>query len=81
MPKSTLIGAGLAALMVLAVALPAVARSPIALGIAKPEGTSVADLDSFIASIGADADPARTPALWTIWSQWGDNGGDTGLLP
>jgi hypothetical protein len=41
-------------------------REKVALGVATPDGRSMAELDSFSASIGG-----RRPAIWVIWSQWG----------
>ena len=39
----------------------------VALGVSMWPGRSLAELDAFTASIGG-----RTPATWSIWSQWGD---------
>ena len=65
----------LVVLLVLGAILPAAAREPLAIGIATPNGRSVAVLDEHLATIEADVNPERTPAFWTIWSQWGDTGG------
>ena len=47
----------------------ATARQPIALGISAPDSTNPAVLDLSLASVG------QPPALWTIWSTWGDRAG------
>ena len=42
------------------------ARKPLALGVSIPDGTSLAALDAFQASIGG-----QRVATWTIWRSWG----------
>jgi hypothetical protein len=56
------------ALMVLATSSVA-ARQPVALGVSSQSSTDLAALDAFTTSVGAK------PALWTLWSSWGDRGG------
>ena len=41
----------------------------MALGVASQNSTDLAALDAFAASVGA------RPATWTLWSTWGDRGG------
>ena len=48
---------------------PVAARRPVALGVASQNSTDLAALDAFAASVGA------RPATWTLWSTWGDRGG------
>lgn len=40
----------------------------VALGVSRWNGTNMADLDAYIASVGGTA-----PATWTIWSNWGED--------
>jgi len=54
---------------VLAAAAPVAARGPVALGISDPRGGNMDVLDAHIAAIG------QTPALWSLWSNWGSRGG------
>jgi len=56
------------ALMVLATSSVA-ARQPVALGVSSQHSTDLAVLDSFTAAVGAK------PAMWTLWSTWGDRAG------
>ena len=56
------------ALMLLATSSVA-ARERIALGVSSEFSTDLAAVDAFTASVGAK------PALWTLWSTWGDRGG------
>jgi beta-mannanase len=46
------------------------ARSPVALGISSERSTDVAAINDYKATTGAK------PALWTLWSDWGDRGGN-----
>ena len=55
MRRSSLVIASLVALLVLAVAMPAAARRPIAIGIADPAGGDLAALDAHIAQVGHHA--------------------------
>jgi hypothetical protein len=41
-------------------------KAPVALGVARPLGLSISDLDSFTATIGG-----QRPSIWVIWSMWG----------
>jgi hypothetical protein len=41
----------------------------VALGMAIPDGRSLAEVDAFTASVGG-----RKPAIWAIWSAWGHAG-------
>lgn len=50
------------------------ARDPIALGISIPNGRSMAVLDDFISRMGGQA---NRPRLWSVWSQWGNRGGQS----
>lgn len=72
--------AALTALLVVSSAAPAGARAPMALGISTPGGrTAVAvenAVNAFSASVGG-----QQPALWSIWSQWGDRGANAGCQP
>jgi hypothetical protein len=45
------------------------ARAPIALGVSSETSTDLAAVDAFTQSVGAK------PALWTLWSSWGDRAG------
>jgi hypothetical protein len=54
---------------VLAAAAPVAARGPVALGISDPKGGNMDVLDAHISAIG------QTPALWSLWSNWGSRGG------
>jgi hypothetical protein len=66
----------LAGLTIMATALPAAARSPIAIGIANPDGgpgaTAVTkNLDEHVRKVGVNA----KPHLWALWTKWGSRGG------
>jgi len=50
---------------------PAQARRPVALGVASEPSTDMTAVDAFQAWSRA------RPALWTLWSSWGDREGDT----
>lgn len=41
----------------------------VALGVSRPDGRDMADMDRYIAGVGG-----RKPATWTIWATWGDAG-------
>jgi hypothetical protein len=45
------------------------ARQPVALGVSSQTSSDLAAVDAFGASVGAK------PALWTLWSSWGDRAG------
>src|SRR5262245_11670177 len=60
----------------IAAAVPASARSPLALGIsADGNGRELGLLDQLHSDIGA------WPATWSVWSQWGSRGGKSGCQP
>ncbi len=61
--------ASLAAVLVASMAVPASARPPVALGLSNAASTDMATVDAVSASIGV------RPATWTLWSTWGDRGG------
>ena len=50
-------------------AAPVAARPPIALGLSNAASTDMAAVDAVTASMGV------APATWTLWSSWGDRGG------
>ena len=75
MRRSSLVIASLVALLVLAVATPAAARRPIAIGIADPAGRDLATLDAHLAQVGPQ------PRLWALWSDWGGRGGSQTCQP
>ena len=62
-------------LALLAAAIPASARSQIALGIADPDGADPSVLQAHISSVGAK------PALWALWSSWGNRAGKAACEP
>ena len=69
--RRSIILATVAALMLTVLATASVAaRSPIALGISSERSTDLAAVNDF----------ATTPALWTLWSTWGDRGGRTNCV-
>ena len=57
--------------LVSALAMPALAREKMAVGIADPDRQTIGGVNAYLAEIGADTNPARTPSFWTVWSQWG----------
>ena len=67
----------LIALAVLMSALPVVARTNIAVGWSVPEGGGhdpakvMAEVDKYVAQVG------RNPAVWGLWSRWGDRGANS----
>ena len=67
------------ALLVAGLALPALARDKIALGIANPFKPGMGAVDYYREDVGLDG-PA-TPSFYTIWSQWGDRGGNANCYP
>lgn len=71
------LGGGLAIALVASLVMsgPAFARSPLALGLSIPDGRDPAALDAAVARYGAP------PAIWTIWSQWGQRGGKADCYP
>jgi hypothetical protein len=66
----------LIALAVLASALPAAARRPIAIGIADPDGGQISTLETHVARVGG-----TQPGLWALWSDWGSRGGSPTCVP
>ena len=65
----------LAGLTILATALPATARSPIAIGIANPDGgpnpaAVTKNLNEHVGHVGKKA----KPHLWALWTKWGSRG-------
>lgn len=67
-------------LALLATALPTAGRTPIAIGIANPEGRGPA-LDEVKAAVYAHRNQVgRFPAMWGLWSKWGDRGGSVSCV-
>ena len=69
MHRSLIFVALVAMTLTLLATAPVVARRPVALGVASQNSTDLAALDAFAANVGA------RPATWTLWSTWGDRGG------
>jgi hypothetical protein len=68
--RRSLVLAGMTALAIASLAAaPVAARPPIALGVSNAASTDMAAVDAFSASMGV------APATWTLWSSWGDRGG------
>ena len=65
------------AMAMLATAVPAAARNPIAIGIANPDGSgSLSALETHIAQ-----NAGMQPRLWALWSDWGSRGGSQTCQP
>jgi mannan endo-1,4-beta-mannosidase len=69
-PRRSLVIPILAIVALLFTAMPAAARSQIAIGISDPRGSDLAVLQKHMAMTGA-----QKPALWSLWSNWGSRGG------
>jgi len=68
-------------LAVLFSAVPAAARSPIAIGVSKPDGFGP-DAASVIASVGVHkAEVGKKPKMWSLQSMWGDRHGSWQCQP
>ncbi len=71
----------MAIVLVAGIVLPAAARDKIAVGMANPVGQKIGAVNNYLAYIGADTHPERTPSFWTLWSQWGERGGNSECYP
>lgn len=67
----------LVAMAVLFSAMPAAARAPIAIGVSNPDGGGPELAEVKDAVYAHRAAIGRFPALWSLWSRWGDRGGQT----